>query len=135
MAISFNNALGVHEPALLLRTQRAQILANNLANVDTPHYKARDIDFQAVLQDQMQGRSSSSLGLNNTQSGHVQGLAFGAGDPNLLYRQPVQPSIDGNTVEIHEEQSKFMQNALDYQAGFRFLNGKFKGLTSAIKGE
>lgn len=135
MAINFSKALGVHESAMLLRTQRAEILANNLANVDTPNFKARDIDFKTVLQNQMASKQQASLGLNTTSSGHVHGLSAFVEDPNLLYREPSQPSIDGNTVDIHQEQAEFMKNALDFQASFRFLNGKFKSLTGAIKGE
>ena len=133
MAISFSNALGVHEKTLELRTQRAEILAGNLANVDTPNYKARDIDFRGALKTQM-AMSGSGTRMQATNSKHF-GSGQGVGCADLLYRNPLQPSLDGNTVEEQSEMSRFAKNTLDFQASFQFLNGKFKGLSKAIKGD
>ncbi|SFR42774.1 flagellar basal-body rod protein FlgB [Marinobacter daqiaonensis] len=132
MAITFDKALGIHETALLARSQRAEVLANNLANADTPGYKARDVDFQAMLNEA--SRASESPSMERTHPGHmdVSGAATGR---ELLYRVPHQPSIDGNTVEAQQEQSRYMRNAMDFQASFQFLNSKFSGLTKALKGE
>ncbi|MBB5320338.1 flagellar basal body rod protein FlgB [Marinobacter oulmenensis] len=132
MAISFDNALGVHEQALQARVKRAEVLANNLANADTPGFKARDIDFQAMMQKAQQEQSGFEM--SRTNSGHMDASSPGA-DGELLYRTPNQPSIDGNTVETQAEQSRFMRNAMDYQASFQFLSSKFSGLTKALKGE
>lgn len=132
MAISFDKALGIHEHALQARVQRAEVLANNLANADTPGFKARDIDFQAMMQKAQE--SVSGLSMNRTHQGHMDTSSPGS-DGELLYRTPHQPSIDGNTVDAQEEQSRFMRNAMDYQASFQFLSSKFSGLTKAIKGE
>jgi len=129
MAISFDKALGVHEKALGLRSQRAEVLANNLANADTPGFKARDIDFQAMLASQME----SAAPLRTSHERHMSGTAPATGE--LLYRNPIQPAIDGNTVDTQQEMAEFSKNALAFQASFQFLNSKFKGLTSAIKGE
>lgn len=131
MAITFSNALGIHEQALQARVQRAEVLANNLANADTPGYKARDVDFQAVMaraQGEMQG-----LQMARTHEGHLDTSISAEAD--LMYRTPDQPSIDGNTVDTQQEQTRFMRNAMDYQASFEFLNSKFTGLTKAIRGE
>ena len=133
MSISFANALGIHESALRVRGQRASVLANNLANVDTPNYKARDLDFKQVLA--QKGGSGAVFGVQVTNDRHIAGGALGAEDPNTLYRTPHQPSIDGNTVEDQIEHAEYMKNALAFQASFTFLNSKFKGLTSAIRGE
>lgn len=132
MSISFANALGIHESALRVRGQRASILANNLANVDTPNYKARDLDFKQVLA--QKGGATRHFGVQVTNERHI---AMGAisEDPSVLYRTPHQPSIDGNTVEDQIEHAEYMKNALAFQASFTFLNGKFKGLTSAIRGD
>ena len=135
MNISFNNALGVHEHALELRTKRAEVLANNLANADTPGFKARDIDFQSLLSEQMQDKSSEqSLKMTTTNGKH---LPFNGIDDsaNLLYRTPSQPSLDGNTVDTQIEKAEFMKNTLQYQSSFQFLNSRFKGITTAIKGQ
>lgn len=131
MAITFSSALGIHEQALQARVHRAEVLANNLANADTPGYKARDVDFQAVMaraQGEMQG-----LHMARTHEGHLD-TSMG-GNADVLYRNPDQPAIDGNTVDTQQEQTRFMRNAMDYQASFQFLNSKFTGLTKAIRGE
>ena len=133
MSINFERALGIHGIALQLRSQRASVLANNLANADTPNFKARDIDFHSLVKDRMAGRSTG-LDLNTTHAGHRQS-PLQAGDSALLYRTPQQPAIDGNTVEEQVEHAEFMKNTLAYQASFRFLDGAFKGLRTAIRGE
>lgn len=132
MAISFESALGIHESAFKLRAQRAELLADNMANVDTPNYKAKDLDFKQALA--AQGGEQSRFSLAATHNGHLAGDNE-TGHPDAKYRVPNQPSIDGNTVEEHIEHAAYMKNALDFQASFQFLNGKFKGLTSALRGE
>ncbi len=130
-SINFNNALGVHPDAMLLRGKRAEILANNLANSDTPGFKSRDMNFQAMLA--KENNSQSGLQMNATNSAHLSGSASRNSD--LLYRNPSQPSIDGNTVDTQIEQTLFSRNAMDYNSSFEFLNGRFKGLKSAIRGD
>ncbi len=132
MAISFDNALGVHAQALEARVKRAEVLANNLANADTPGYKARDIDFQAMMQQAQQRMSGFEMA--KTDDGHMD-TSSDAGSGQLMYRTPHQPSLDGNTVDAQSEQTRFMRNAMDYQASFQFLSSKFSGLTKALKGE
>ncbi len=130
MRINFDNALGVHPKALTLKEQRSEILASNLANADTPEYKAKDLEFKAVMNNTL----ASTQRMEKTRSGHMNGLnkVMGA---DVLYRNPQQPSIDGNTVESHIEQGKYSENAVEYQASLRFINGRFTGLMTAIKGE
>lgn len=132
MAISFDNALGIHEHALQARVKRAEVLANNLANADTPGYKARDLDFSALME-QAKGQISG-LPMTRTNDQHMDTSMAGSSS-ELLYRTPHQPSIDGNTVDSQQEQSHFMRNAMDFQASFQFLNAKFSGLSKAIRGE
>lgn len=136
MAISLDKALGIHQPALEARVKRAEVLANNLANADTPGFKARDIDFSAMMQKAQQ--ELSGLGMEKTHERHMD-LDAGSGsmapDSELLYRVPHQPSVDGNTVDSQQEQSRFMRNAMEYQASFQFLNGKVTGLKKAISGQ
>jgi flagellar basal-body rod protein FlgB len=131
-SINFNNALGVHSDAMLLRGKRAEILANNLANSDTPGFKARDMNFQAMLAKETQ----SGMAMSSTNSAHISMGSNNTSQSNqLMYRNPSQPSIDGNTVDTQLEQTIFSRNAMDYNTSFEFLNGKFKGLKSAIRGE
>lgn len=135
MAISFSNALGIHEQALGLRVERAEILANNLANADTPGFKARDLDFKAILGNEMSGKGvAEPLQMDTTNGKHL-AQGHDAGSAALLYRTPHQPSIDGNTVDTQQETAEYMKNTLHFQSSFQFLNSKFKGLSSAIKGE
>ncbi len=132
MSINFNNAFGVHEAALNIRAQRAEVLANNLANADTPNFKARDIDFFKALQ---QAQVSQSSGLNRTHTNHLD-TSIGTEIPGISYRIPMQPDTgDGNTVDAQLEQTKFAENAMQYETSLRFLDGKIKGLLTAIRGE
>ncbi|SMF36214.1 flagellar basal-body rod protein FlgB [Alteromonadaceae bacterium Bs31] len=134
MGISFDSALGVHESALRLRAHRAGMLASNLANADTPNYKAKDINFKKALAARIDD-NSADLAMSSTRSGHINMNSAGVGFTEALYRVPNQPSIDGNSVEEQVEHAEFMKNNLEFQASFTFLNSKFKGLTKAIKGE
>ncbi len=141
VAISFQSALGIHEQALYLRTQRAEVLGNNLANADTPNFKARDVDFSTLLDQakQMQRGSKVASTLDaskplRTDARHLT-LAGAGSDSDLLYTLPMQPSIDGNTVEEHQEMARFAKNSMDFEASLYFLNSKFKGLQAAITGQ
>ncbi len=131
MAINFDNALGVHAQALTLREKRSELLASNLANADTPNYKARDLDFSSVLN---QSISASAQRLERTQAGHLTSPRENLG-ATMMYRNPQHASLDGNTVESHIEQAKYSENAVQYQASLRFINSKFSGLMTAIRGE
>ncbi|MBA1200813.1 flagellar basal body rod protein FlgB [Pseudomonas capeferrum] len=135
MSISFDKALGIHERALNFRAQRAEVLANNIANADTPNYKARDMDFSSMLAAESEKRQGGSFGLERTNSRHIDAQGASTGEQTLQYRTPMQPSIDQNTVDAQIEQSNYAQNAMDFQASFTLLNSKFKGLISALRGE
>jgi len=129
MPASFDNIFGVHAKALQLRSQRSELIASNLANADTPNYKARDLDFRSAL-----ANAQSSTGMQATHAGHISHMR-GNGTAATLYRVPNQSSLDGNTVDTHLEKANFSENALRYQTTLRFLNGKISGLMKAIKGE
>lgn len=126
MSISFDSALGVHPYALDVRADRARILAGNLANVDTPGYLARDVDYKSIL-----GRVARQVAAGE------QGSAISQGKTDMqhpLYRIPYQVSMDGNTAELSVEQSKFASNATDFQTSLTFLNMKITGIAKAIEG-
>lgn len=133
MSSKIDAAFGMHARALQLYGQRAEVLAANMANADTPGYKARDIDFRSVLNGVTQGE----LPLARTSSGHID-TAAGVGSAlhmQLKYRVPHQASVDGNTVDAQVEQAQFAENAIRHQASYTFLNGTIKTLLGAIKGE
>ena len=132
MAISFDKVTGFHEDALKVRTQRAELLANNIANADTPGYKARDVDFQAILQARLGQQKTLQVAKTNQQHMSVDDNAASG---KLMYRNPTQPAIDGNTVDTQSEIVQYTKNAMDFQSSFLLLNSRFKSLTTAIKGE
>ncbi len=124
---------GPHELALRLRAERAGILAANIANADTPGYKARDLDFAAVLaaQDQV----SAALPLQATRAAHLPADGATASGGELLYRLPFQPARDGNTVETQVEFAAFGENAVRYQASLMFINRRVAAIESALSGQ
>ena len=132
MASKIDNALSFQQQALGLRAQRQQILAGNIANADTPHYKARDFDFSAALKEAVAGRSSGNLALTTTAAAHLPG-SVQESSARLLYRNPVQPSADGNTVDMDVERSQFADNTLKYQADLTFINSRVKSMLAVLQ--
>ena len=131
-----DQAMQFNEAALSLRGQRQQILSSNIANADTPNYKARDIDFSRALQGAM-NRGAGAPALAATAGAHLPARganAAGGLDAALMYRKPLQASIDGNTVEMDTERNQFADNAIRYEASLTFLSGQIKGLLAAIQG-
>lgn len=135
MSINFSKALGIHEQALGFRAQRAEVLANNIANADTPHYQARDLDFASVLSAQAEQHTQQRSAMQRTHSQHIDVQPMQLMDPALRFRNPQHASIDQNTVDLQIEQSNYAENALQFQASFTLLNSKFKGLMTALRGE
>ncbi|HUE91273.1 flagellar basal body rod protein FlgB [Pseudomonas sp.] len=135
MSISFDRALGIHQQALGFRSQRAEVLANNIANADTPNYKARDLEFATVLAEQSAKTQRGPVNLNRTDSRHIAADGIQVGEADLAYRTPFHPSIDQNTVDLQIEQSNYAENSVQFQASFTLLNSKFKGLVTALRGD
>ena len=138
MALNLDSHLGVHAAALKLREQRTELLARNLANADTPGYKAQDLDFRAALSAATTPAKPGTLVA--TQAGHIgigrdSALGLESTEAFLKYRTPLAPSIDGNTVDAQLEQAAFADNAVRYQATLNFLSSKFRSLMTAITGQ
>src|SRR5690554_7064215 len=114
MSLSFDRALGLHEQALAFRAERAAVLANNIANADTPNYKARDLDFASVLEAQQSG-ANSTVSLQRTHANHIPAQSLIDKPPGLRIPPPHQPSIDGNTVEAQPDQARYPENAINFQ--------------------
>ncbi len=129
--MNLDKAFGIHASTLVLRSRRAELLASNLANADTPGYKSRDIKFHEVLA----GQHKNLRGLSTTDGRHMRSGQDGLNGMRTYYRTPSQPSVDGNSVDSQLERSAFMENSIMYQASLRFLNGRISGLLTAIKGE
>jgi flagellar basal-body rod protein FlgB len=134
MPINFDSAIGIHADALRVRSQRAELLASNMANADTPNYKAKDIDFKETLKNAMAGSSPNQMNTTNTKHYSTNPESNGLLGP-IQYRVATQDSLDGNSVDEEVEQAQFMQNAVQYQASLQFLGGKFSSITRALKGE
>ncbi len=131
MPINFNSAFGVHDDALLLFERRTQLIAENIANADTPGYKARDIDFNKVLQKE---QSSEGIKVNKTHKDHL-GLSQQRFSNDIQFREVLQSAADGNTVDTQKEKAAFAENSIRYQTTLNFLTRKISGLKTAFRGE
>jgi flagellar basal-body rod protein FlgB len=123
---------GNHELGLMVRARRAGVLAANLANADTPNYKARDLDFASALE---ASGAISDLALTTTHSAHLGGADRAQPGGDLKYRIPFQPSLDGNTVETPIEMAAFSENAVRYQASLMFINRTINTIETALTGQ
>lgn len=131
MPLNIDQTLALHAQALRLRGERAEVLAANLANADTPNFKARDVDFRAVLEQ----ADGPALRAGTTHARHINPAAPETALANPQYRIPLQASLDGNTVDAQLEKAAFAENAVEYQTSLQFLNSKLRGLMGALKGE
>lgn len=135
MSFNIDNALGVHAQALVIRGRRAELLAGNMANSDTPNYKAQDIDFKAALSQAASATGSAgSIALLRTNASHLS-VATPVAQDATFYRTPSASSLDGNTVDTQIEQAEFMDNAVRYEASLNLVGKKLRGLLSAIRGD
>ena len=133
MAFNLDTYIGVHTDALKLQSKRMEVIADNLANSDTPGYKARDIDFRAAML--KAGSVDAPVKLATTNPGHMATDPASQVDASLKYRVPLAPSLDGNTVDAQQEQAAFADNTVRYQATLTFLSSRFKSLMTAITGQ
>jgi len=140
MMNNLDAAFNFHETALRLRAQRQEILASNVANADTPNYKARDFDFAAALKQATANSATNNaapIASATTNSAHIafsqsNNDPFSTG-PKILYRPSVQDSLDGNTVDVDVERNQFTDNAIRYQASLNMVSGEIKDLLSIIQ--
>lgn len=132
MISKLDNALNFHQTALSLRTSRQEMLSSNIANADTPNFKAKDIDFTNVLRDAL-STSTKTHGLTTTSRMHINPNAGNIANTQALYRVPQQPSADGNTVDMDTERTRFAENSLKYDASVTFISGQIRGLLSALQ--
>ena len=129
MAISFASAFAGHDKTLEFRSARAAVLANNIANSDTPNFKARDISFDSLLSNE-----SNKLQLAGSNARHMSDSASSLQSEGLLYRNASQPSLDGNNVDMQREQAEYAQNSLQFDTSFMFLDKKISGMKKALIG-
>ncbi len=136
MGISFDQAFGVHQYTMGVRNARSEVLASNIANADTPGYKAKDMDFSTALRQALAKTDPRGVSLSRTDEKHLKGSSFIGGGDDILYRVPEQPDTgDGNTVDIQTERMEFLDNAMRYQASLEFLNQRIVLLNRAIRGD
>ncbi|MEZ0121139.1 MAG: flagellar basal body rod protein FlgB [Candidatus Reddybacter sp.] len=127
MSAQIGSILGKQAQGLFFHAQRAELLAANIANAETPGYRARDVDFRSAL------RTAGAERLEQSHSQHMS--ANSRFNTNVFYRKPAQASISGNTVDMPMEQTAYAENALRYQVNLRFLDGKIKGMMLALRGD
>ena len=125
----FENVFGIHESALKLRARRLNVIAENIANTDTPSYKARDVDFKSVMR-------STQAGINKMDMTHRSHInASRSSKDGMVYRNPLNPSADGNTVELSVQQSEFGKESARYTATMQFIENRIGGVRRALRGE
>lgn len=132
MVTGLDKAFRFYEEALNVRSYRQQLLASNIANADTPNYKAVDVDFKAALQGALEG--GQQLALTTTSPRHLEPKSANPLGAQVLYRVPLQPSIDGNTVDTQVEMAQFSDNAIHYQTDLTVLSGRIKSILAALQG-
>ena len=139
MLNKLDNALDFHQTALRVRGQRQELIAANIANADTPNYKARDIDFKSAMQNALGGNERATFNVAKTSAQHIDGMpssvissSGGSGEP--LFRPIIQGSVDGNTVDMDVERNQFADNGIRYEASLTMINGQLKKLLAAIQG-
>lgn len=131
-----DNEISTVRTAMNLRAYRQEVLASNIANADTPHYKARDLDFASALKTAMSGQGGAGLDLNRTSKRHIRGETDGGayGD-SLKYRTEYQGAVDGNTVNMDVERAAFAENSLQYEAMITTLRSRFGDLRMAMQSQ
>lgn len=137
MANSLDDLFRFHQQALSLRSERQQVLASNIANADTPNYKARDFDFAAALREATSGGASTMAPMKVTSSGHMNGTPsteLTASGQELKYRTVQQGSVDGNSVDMDTERAQFTDNAVHYQTSLTVLTHEIRMMLAAIQG-
>ncbi len=138
MLNKLDSALSFHQEALRIRGQRQELIAANIANADTPNYKARDIDFKTAMKSALNGASQETFNTAKTNAQHLDGAPSGSpsgrpGEP--LFRPIIQGSVDGNTVDMDVERNQFADNAIRYEASLTLINNQLRQMLSAIQGQ
>lgn len=133
MIDKLNDALRFQQAALELRARRQEVLASNIANADTPNFKARDIDFASALRSALAGSGAGTL--DRTSPGHLAAAGTAVLAAPLQYRTELQASIDGNTVNLDVERGQFSDNAVRYEAALTFISGYLRTMQTAIQGQ
>ena len=122
-----NGIFGVHEKAMVLRQRRLALLGQNIANADTPHYKAKDIDFKKIM------AKETDFSIKLSQPGHMN--STNSRNSALIFRTPNNPAADGNTVQLNYEQAQFGKESARYTATLQFLENRIGGIRRALRGE
>ena len=134
MAGGIDEQMHFKQTALNLRAFRQELLASNIANADTPNFKARDFDFKSALAGALGKTQAGTLALTRTSPAHLAAASSNRYNVNVQYRTEFQPSVDGNTVEMDTERSQFADNSVRMEASLTFLNGQIKTLLAALQG-
>lgn len=139
MLDQLTKTLDFNSTALMLRSERTRVLASNIANADTPHYKARDFDFRQALSNATAVSNTLVAGGSaqpvQTHEGHLRAAGLSPHSPTLQYRTPPKNALDANSVDLDMERANFSENTVRYEASLRFLNGQIRTLLTSINGQ
>ena len=136
MKTLLDNQMRFHQAAFKLQAYRQELLASNIANADTPHFKARDIDFKGALQNAIsEAKGGGGVGLDTTHQAHIAGGAAAGAENFAMYRTEFQSAVDGNTVNMDIERAAFAENALRYEASVTFISGMIRSMNTALTGQ
>ncbi|MBT4963792.1 MAG: flagellar basal body rod protein FlgB [Francisellaceae bacterium] len=127
--INIDKSFGIFPAAMLVHGKRAEVIASNLVNQDTPGWAAKDIDYQAALQ------ALEDNGLNNDMNMQSSEEQMNIALEHVKYRQVMQDSVDNNSVDAQLENSAYVENSMRYMAAIEFLNGRIRGIMNAIRGD
>lgn len=134
MINKLDKELNFYHQALSLRAARQELLSSNVANADTPNFKAKDIDFASVLSERLSPTTRpNTVNLNTTSPSHINSATQGGIEGSILYRVPLQPSADGNTVDMDAERTRFADNSIQYDASITFITNEFRNLMLAMQ--
>ncbi len=131
---TLDNYFGLNAQSVLARSKRAEILASNIINADTPNYKAKDLDFGSILSANKK-TTIKPVSIHASHSSHITNGSSDSFNVHTKYRIPEHASLDGNTVDSHVEKGKFAENSVRYQISLSMLNNKIQGLINNLKGE
>ncbi|WP_300434343.1 flagellar basal body rod protein FlgB [Zoogloea sp.] len=134
MTDRLDDTMRFHQTALNARAYRQQVIASNIANADTPNFKARDVDFRAALAGALGGKTGD-VTMKTTSARHIAGAVSGTFDASLKYRNEEQGAVDGNTVNMDVERAAFAENSVQYQASVTFINGLLTSMQRAVQGQ
>ncbi|MCX7733207.1 MAG: flagellar basal body rod protein FlgB [bacterium] len=128
----FGTDFELYKNSLNVFLERNIIINSNIANVDTPGYKAKDLRFEEYLKSIVEGEKYNRIKLATTSERHIQISPYPIPHPKVYY-ETTSFGEDGNSVDIDNEMMKLSENALRYRISSEFISGKFNSIKNTIE--